>query len=138
MVARDGPSPLLEQELADVCGEDAAEVLATFRTFLQALAFAGRRRLRIGWGGYAGITPDERQLLSLVAAAQAGDRPQLEAHLRWLAGAERRATLAIATQALGAALAAHGMRLPPPHPSMPLAGEFRTGHRVGAIDARPV
>jgi hypothetical protein len=57
-----------------LCGEDAGEVLATFYTFLQALAYAGRRRLQVGYPGYAALTLDERQMLVLIAAAQRNDR----------------------------------------------------------------
>jgi hypothetical protein len=38
--------PLIAREFLQLCGEDAAEVLATFYTFLQVLAYAGRRRLQ--------------------------------------------------------------------------------------------
>jgi len=58
-----GGCPLIAREFSRVCGEDAGEVLATFYTFLQALAYAGRRRLQVGYPGYAALTLDERQML---------------------------------------------------------------------------
>ena len=108
--------PLLAREFERACGEDAAEVFATFCTFLRALACASRRHLRIGHPGCSTLTLDERQLLTVIAAAQAGDETRLEANLRWLARAELRVALAIAVSALGTALAAHGYCLPLPVP----------------------
>jgi hypothetical protein len=48
--------PLIAREFVQICGDDAAEVLATFCTFLQALAYTARRQLRFGYPGY----PDNR------------------------------------------------------------------------------
>jgi hypothetical protein len=45
-------------------------VFATFRAFLQALAHAGRRKLRAGRPGSSTHTPDETLLLALIAAAK--------------------------------------------------------------------
>jgi hypothetical protein len=106
--------PLIAREFARLCGEDAAEVLATFCTFLCALAYVGRRRLQMGYPGYAALTADERRLLTLLAAAQANDETRFEAHLRWLARAELQPALAIAARALGTALKTHGLQLPLP------------------------
>lgn len=125
--------PLLFRDFEHACGEDAAEVLATFCTFLRALACAGRRRLRVGHPGCASLTPDERQLLTVIAAAQAGDQARFEANLRWLARAELRAALAIAVSALGTALAVHGYFLPQPEAALPAAP---TNPTSGAIRAR--
>lgn len=79
--------PLIAWEFKRFCGEDAAEVLATLCAFLRALAYAGRRRLQIGYPGCAVLTADERQCLLLIAAAQTGDEVRFDAHLRWLARA---------------------------------------------------
>jgi hypothetical protein len=106
--------PLILREFSHACGEDAAEVLATFCTFLQALAYASRRRLQIGHPGCLALTGDERQLLTLVAAAQVDHSAHFEAHLRWLARAELRPALAIAVRALATALTAHDLPLPLP------------------------
>lgn len=72
-----GCCPLIAREFSRLCGEDAGEVLATFYTFLQALAYAGRRRLQIGYPGYAALTRDERQVLGLIAVAQRDDPMRL-------------------------------------------------------------
>ena len=115
-----GDCPLIPREFARACGEDAAEVFVTFSTFLRALGCASRRLLRVGAPGSASLTRDERQLLSVIAAAQAGDAVRGEAHLRWLARAALRHALANAANALGAALAAHGHWLPQPDPMAPV------------------
>jgi hypothetical protein len=104
--------PVIAWEFSRRCGDDAAEVLATFCTFLTALAYVGRRRLQVGYPGYPGLTGDERQCLILIAAAQANDTARFEAYLRWLACSEFRPALAIAARALGTALKLHNLCLP--------------------------
>jgi len=106
-----GDCPLILREFARACGEDTVEVFATFHTFLRALAHGSRRRLRVGWPGASVLTGDERQLLALIAAAQAGHGALFEAHLRWLARGEFHDAVAIAAQALGRALKAHALCL---------------------------
>lgn len=104
-------TPLIGREFADSCGEDAGEVFATFCALLRALAFAGRRVLAVGHPGSLAVTPDERQLLNLVAAAQEGRETLFEAHLRWLAKPEARDVLAMAARGMAAALSANGLTL---------------------------
>src|SRR5262252_5579273 len=69
----------------------------------QALAYAGRRRLQIGYPGYAALTRDERQILILIALAQRDDPMRLDAHLQIIGLAARRPALAV-TVALSAQL----------------------------------
>jgi hypothetical protein len=114
--------PLIAREFKQLCGEDAAEVLATFGTFLRALAYAGRNRLIIGYPGCAAPTADERQCLMLIAAAQTGDEVRFEAHLRWLARAERRPALEISAYALATAIEVHDLQLQPSVPTVPFIG----------------
>jgi hypothetical protein len=113
-----GDCPLIAREFLQLCGEDAAEVLATFYTFLQALACAGRRRLQVGYPGCSALTADERQMLVLIAVAQRHDAARLQAHLQIIARAALRPALAIAARALGTALNEHDLRLPLPTPSL--------------------
>ncbi len=116
-----GGCPLIEREFSRLCGEDAAEVLTTLWSFLLASAHGSRRRLQIGYPGYPGLTGDERQFLTMIAAAQTGDEACLAAHLRWIARPELSLALAIATRALGTALEVHGLRLPSPSVSCSIA-----------------
>lgn len=108
--------PVMAREFAEACGEDAAEVFLTFCTFLKALAFATRRQLTIGAPGSLAITPDERQILTLIAAAQAETRSLFEAHLRWLTRPERRHVLELAAGALATALMVNELHLAVPAP----------------------
>jgi hypothetical protein len=103
--------PLIGREFAESCGADAGEVFATFCALLRALAFARRRALAVGHPGSLAVTPDERQLLNLVAAAQEGRDALFEAHLRWLAKPEAREVLAMAARGMAAALSANGLAL---------------------------
>ncbi len=105
-----GGCPVMVQEFTDCCGEDTAEVFATFCTFLRALAFASRRPLMIGPPG-SDISPDERQALTLIAAAQADVPALFEAHLRWVARHDRRDVLRITAGALATALRANHLHL---------------------------
>jgi hypothetical protein len=70
--------PLIAREFCLLCGDDAAEVLATLYTFLQALAYAGRSSWEVGYPGYASLTVDERRMLNLIAAAQSDDTKRVE------------------------------------------------------------
>jgi|HubBroStandDraft_6_1064221.scaffolds.fasta_scaffold162022_3 hypothetical protein len=106
-------SALTQRDFAIAFPGDANEVFATFRAFLQALAHAGRRKLRAGHPGSPTPTPDETLLLALLAAAQAGDETLVDAYLCWLARAEARGAVAITTRALATALAVHGQWLRP-------------------------
>jgi hypothetical protein len=108
-----GCSALTRRDFAIAFPGDAGEMFATFRSFLQALAYASRRKLRAGRPGSPTPTSDETLLLTLIAAAQAGDEALVDAHLCWLARPDARAFVAITTRALATALAVHGVWLRP-------------------------
>lgn len=114
---------LTRDGFAATCGEDGPEVFVTFCTFLQALAVASRRQFLIGAPGLAVLTADERQVLTLLAAAQADDPALLEAHLCWLAIPEKRPVLEIATVALARALCFSALNLVLPARPVPAGGE---------------
>ena len=115
--------PLMMDDFAAAFGSDGPEVFATFCTFLQALAIASRKPLTIGAPGCPQITADERQALTLIAAAQAKAPAMLEAHLRWIAIPEKRLLLRIAANALARALAVNAMVLDLPERILPTACE---------------
>lgn len=114
--------PVVAHEFVDACGADGAEVLATLRVLLDLLGRAARRRLSIGHPGWLGLTGDERQLVGLVAAAQAGDRLRFDALLCWVARSELRHHVAIAVQALAAAFATHNLLMASAAPAESAAG----------------
>jgi hypothetical protein len=88
-------------------GADAVEVYMTFCTLLAALAYVSRRTLSAGHPGCEWLTGDERQLLNLIAAAQAEDADLFDANLRWLARAELHTSLAMTANAFAHALTAN-------------------------------
>lgn len=110
--------PLTMDAFAAACGEEGPDVYVTFCTFLQALAVASRRQFLIGAPGCAAVTADERQVLTLLAAAQADAPALLDAHLCWIAIPEKRPVLEIATCALARALCLSDLNLAmPAHPA---------------------
>ena len=115
--------PVMMDEFAAACGEDGPEVFVTFCTFLKALAVSSRRQFIIGTPGCATVTADERQVLTLLAAAQAQSPALLEAHLRWIAILEKRHVLEIATRALARALAFNELSLVLPTDELPTVCE---------------
>lgn len=111
--------PALALELSAACGVGATATHAAIMAFLTALAYAGRRRLRVGYPGCPGVTRDERQLLDLVAAAQEGAELEVEAHLRWLTRAALRPAAVAATEALAEVLTAQRLTARPQPASAP-------------------
>ncbi len=111
--------PVMMGEFEAAFGEDGPDAFVTFCTFLKALALAGRRQFVIGAPGCLVVTADERQVLTLLAAAQAGAPPLLEAHLRWIAIPEKRHILEIATAALARALSTNALQVALPTPDVP-------------------
>ena len=95
---------------------DAIQLIEAVATFLRALNHGSRHILDVGHPGCANITFDERQMLTVIAASQAGDDALLLSHLTWLVRSDRREDVAQAVGALGQILYARGMSLPLPAP----------------------
>lgn len=107
--------PVLVREYLDFAGEQADAVLGAFAAFLQALGGGSRRMLSVGHPHCAGLTPDETQMLRLIAAAQTGDEALLTANLRWMTKPDYQAAALTAVTALAAQLTACGVVLPAAH-----------------------
>jgi hypothetical protein len=123
--------PLLAREYFSFAGERADELLAAFAAFLQTLGHGSRRILAVGHPHCVGITPDEGQILRLIAAAQSNDAALLAAHLRWLVKGEYQPASERAVNHLVANLSACGVMLPavataPP----PVAAMLEVVHRA--------
>ena len=111
IVSSRGNCPGIEREFAEWAGEAGREMLLTYAAFLKALGHGSRRPLTIGHPGLLGFTPDERQVIALLAAAQANDDARLSAHLEWLVRADCQCTATIAVRTLARLLADHGVNL---------------------------
>lgn len=85
-------------------------------SFLRALNQGSRHVLDVGHPGCQTITFDERQMLTVIAAGQAGDDALLQSHLAWLVRSDRRAEVTQAVHALGELLHTQGMHVPLPAP----------------------
>lgn len=96
--------------------QNGIQLIEAVATFLRALNHGSRHILDVGHPACPNITFDERQMLTVIAAAQADDQTLLASHLSWLVRGDRREDVAQAAQALGRLLQARGMYLPLPAP----------------------
>jgi hypothetical protein len=107
-----GVDGLFLDECRHAFGDDGADAAGGICLFLCLLGRSARRVFEIGSPGALVLTRDERQILTLLAAAQAddeaGDQIRLQAHLRWVATPAHRPALVRATMALARLLAVHG------------------------------
>jgi len=115
--------PVMAQEFAEACGNAGSKVFAALCTFLRALAAASRRHLAFSAPNPFDVTADERQVLTLLAAAQAEDHALVQAHLRWLARPEQRHELQIAAYTLATTLRANNLPLALPSSATPGGSE---------------
>lgn len=111
--------PVMAREFGDVCGNAGDRVFVTLCTFLRALGAASRRHLAFSAPNPFDVTADERQVLTLLAAAQADDHALVQAHLRWLARPQQRQELQRATYTLATTLRASNLPLALPSSAMP-------------------
>jgi len=93
-----------------ICGVE--EALAAFAAFGEALGRHGRRRLSLNGCTCRAVAADERALLTLLAAAQAGEDGHVGALSGWLCRPSGQPALAAAASRFGAALAGRELRLP--------------------------
>ena len=111
IVSSRGNCPGIEREFTEWAGKSGQDMLLTYAAFLKALGHGSRRPLTIGHPGLLGFTPDERQVIALLAAAQAGDDARLSAHLEWLIRTDCQCTATIAARTFARLLADHGVKL---------------------------
>jgi hypothetical protein len=106
--------PVMEKEFCDACGQNAREVFLALCAFLSALTSASRRPLALSAPDPFSVTPDERQILTLIAAAQAENDVLVQAHLRWIAQPTRRHELQFAAFVLAKAFRTNNLPLAVP------------------------
>jgi hypothetical protein len=109
LAAGPGCWPLVERVFRDMCGPSSGAAAAClFRILLQGLALGARRPLRLGFVGAPELSHDEKAVMQMIAAAQAGDDHLLEATAIWLARPAAVASVARAASGLAELLAARG------------------------------
>ncbi len=110
------------------------EALAAFADFCEPLSRHGRRRLSLNGCRCRALAADERCLLTLLSAAQAGERHHVEALALWLCRAAGQAALANSACRLAAAFQRRGLLLPPPaamEPAPEAGARFGRAGRTG-------
>jgi hypothetical protein len=90
------------------------EALASFAALCESLSRHGRRRLSLNGCNCRALAADERSLLGLLAAAQAGERRHAEAIALWLCRPAGQAELLAAADCFAAAFQRRGLLLPAP------------------------
>ena len=79
---------ILIREFDRAFAGDIEEGLGAYHALIRHLG-RGRRKVSIGRPGHVELTHDERSLLAILAAAQAGDRERFLAHARFFMGHDR-------------------------------------------------
>lgn len=114
--------PQTLRDFGDAFGGDAGPALSALWSFMKALDGGTRRVLAIGAPGSPKITADERQMLTVIAAAQADESGLVEANLCWLSRPGPRDALRRAVATLAVVLARHDQRLTRPDCVSPSRG----------------
>lgn len=100
---------------------EVEEALAAFAALRDALARHGRRRLSLNGCACGQLSADERAVLNLLAASQAGAQAHARALAAWLCQPSGQTLLVDAARAYVGALGRRGLVLPLRQPSRPNA-----------------
>lgn len=108
--------PVLTRTFRGLLGSDADDALMHMLAFVRVVGGAGARRVRLHPPGCCGVSPDERRVLGVVAAAQASlyaaDETALREAMEALLGLPASEPCLFAAQAVAAALTLSGLELP--------------------------
>ena len=111
-----GDCPAVRQAFVGACGEAADQTLMSYFVVVQYIGMTGRRRLALHAPGCVRLSPDERSMITLVAAAQESLRLSVDAGLRIALGdlveGEPREGLVQAVLMVARTLQDNGHRLP--------------------------
>lgn len=88
------------------------EGIAAFAALWEALSRHGRRRLSLNGCRCRTLAADELAMLTLLAAAQAGEGAHIEALARWLCRPDGQEALVAASRRYARVLASRGLLLP--------------------------
>jgi hypothetical protein len=113
IVVGHGRCPALLRLLDGLVADDAEDLARSLAILLGAIDNGCRRPVTIGYRGDATLTPNEIQIVAIIAAAQRGDSAELSARLNWLVSAPHQKPVAIAARIVARLLAAHGAMLCP-------------------------
>lgn len=106
--------------LHDFVGVAAPDLVRTLAILLGAIDNGCRRPVTIGYRGDSRLTPDEVQIVAIIAAAQRDEGAELAARLNWLVGGPHHKPVAIAARIVGRLLQVNGVALlPPPREQLP-------------------
>lgn len=103
--------PVVRREFDHGCGARAGEAFGAMRVFVQQWAMQGRRPLVLAPPGGLILARDERTLLNLFAAAQAGDGAGFAGHFRALTGGAPNPIVERAVTLIAEAMRLRGHRL---------------------------
>jgi len=112
-----GDCPLIAQTFAKACGPMGGRALQAYFILVKLIGMTGRRRLQVHVPGCPCVSPDERAIIGVVAAAQdsvlgsSGEKP-LEMRLRFLIGCEPHRSFLFAAREVAEVLEASGHNLP--------------------------
>ncbi|MFN3230040.1 MAG: hypothetical protein ACK41P_09330 [Asticcacaulis sp.] len=100
--------PVMVRTFKDLLGPYAEAAFRAFRQFAETLDRTARRPVRVSRPGSLHLLQDEKLLLCLFAAAQAGDPDRFCAHFRFLSGHEPREPFAASAHVFAEALRLRG------------------------------
>ena len=108
--------PAVRQAFNAACGSAGDMARMGYFLLVRQIGVTGKRRLKLHMPGCICLSPDERSIVAVVAAAQdairANDDTRLRAHLRWLTEGEPPQTFLNVAREVAGALQDSGHRLP--------------------------
>jgi len=108
----------VRQAFVSACGPAGDRARMGYFLLVRQIGMTGRRRLNLHMPGCFCLSPDERAIVAVVAAAQdalrTGQDDRLRAHLRWLVEGEPAETVLNVAREVAGAFQDSGLRLPLP------------------------
>jgi len=106
----------VRQAFVSACGQAGDKARMGYFLLVRQIGMTGKRRLQLHMPGCVCLSPDERAIVAVVAAAQdairTGHDERLRAHLRWLVEGEPPETFLNVAREVAGAFQDNGLRLP--------------------------